>query len=112
MVRKIISRKTMNTAVMTQETAYRARFSRQVRGSKGVSSEPSVKTAARSRVSTTPATTRRRRWLEVVEVMTMRPATGDQPPVSRALDSRAGSASRGPLEIEARQIAEIAARDK
>src|SRR5260221_13986478 len=112
MVRRIMRRKTMNTAVMTQETAYRARFSRQLRGSKGVSNEPSVKTAARSRVSTTPAKTRRRRWLEVVEVMTMRPVTGDQRPVSRTLHPRAGSAYRGPLEIEASQVAEIAARDK
>jgi len=45
------------------------RLSRQLRGSKGVSSEPSVKTAASRRVRITPARVSRRRWVEVVEVI-------------------------------------------
>ncbi len=55
------SAKTMSSAVMKDETAYNVRTSRQVRGWNGASSEPSVKTAASSRVRMMPPTMRRSR---------------------------------------------------
>jgi len=54
---------------MREEIAKKVKSSRQLRGSSGVSREPSVKTAASRSERTTPAKMRRVRWLEVVEVI-------------------------------------------
>ncbi len=68
-VRPKIRPKTNSAAVIKLETAYKGINVRQLLGSNGTSSEPKVKTAARSRVSRTPPMSKLHRCLESRRLM-------------------------------------------
>src|SRR5579864_9453774 len=68
-VRPRIRPKTSRAAVIKLETAYNGANERQLFGSKGTSSDPNVKTAARSRVNRVPPMARVQRCLESRRLM-------------------------------------------